>query len=397
MEKEYVRTMLGRVQRSACICITGALRTTPRDALNAILHLLPADLHIKYLATCSALRLREIGYWREKPYGHSSILSSLARELLPSSTDYTIPKLVLDRKFQVKIPTRKDWRDESVLNGFDTVLFTDGSKMDCGVGAGVYSKSPNIALSYRLPDTSSVFQAEMLAIWKACMLVRNDPSPKQRVAIVTDSQAAILALKSATISSKLVAACSVELAYISSQFVVTLLWVPGHRNIEGNEMADELARRGSSSDVLFAEEVDPPINTIKRNISLHFLSLANLRWENLTTCKTAKKTWPLYTTRRTDNLLKISRKDIARIIAVFTGHWPIGEHAARLGIPFHQHCRSCMESDEKETVAHFTCKCPALARARYCCLGSPFLNNLSDLATIVPTDMVHFLNATGWL
>lgn len=397
LKKQYNRTKLGRVQRGASMCITGALRTTPRDALDAILYLLPPDLHIQYLATCSAVRLREMGHWLTKPYGHSRILGTVDRELIPTFTDYTIPKFELYKKFKVKIPTRKEWKEGNILRETDSVLYTDGSKMDCGVGAGVFSESNNISKKYRLPDTSSVFQAEVLAIWKACKLSREDNSSRRSITVATDSQAAILALNSASISSKLVLKCEKELALLSSEIDVTLLWVPGHRNIHGNEMADELARGGASMDIAQAEQVDPPLNTTKRNLYNHFLSLANERWRSITTCRTTTRTWPTYDKNKSNNLLLLSRKDIARATAIYTGHWPVGEHAARLGIPYNQSCRSCKDPSEKETVVHYLCNCPALARARHQSLGSYSLTELSDLSAKQPTDIVRFLNATKWI
>lgn len=376
--------------------ITGALRSTPGGALDALLYLLPVDLHIKFQACCSAVRLRENGYWLTKPYGHSSILDSAVCNL-PKSTDYITPRLEIEKKFKVKIPSRKEWRRENPLGEIDTVLYTDGSKMECGVGAGVYSESPRIEYAFRLPNKSSVFQAELLGIWKACVMIKNNTSMGRSIAIVTDSQAAIGALNSALITSKLVKKCSDELEYISNQHNVTLLWVPGHRNIAGNEHADELARRGSSLSVTQAEQVDTPLNCVKTEIFLHFLSLANRRWRELPSCRATKKIWPSYDKNRTENLIKLSRRDIARTVAVLTGHWPIGEHAARLGIPFNEHCRSCGEQNEKETIEHFICKCPALARARREILGGHELNDTSDLTAKQPVELVRFLNATKWI
>jgi len=39
-------------------------------------------------------------------------------------------------------------------------IYTDGSKMEGGVGAGLYCTDAEIGLSYKLPSDSSIFQAE---------------------------------------------------------------------------------------------------------------------------------------------------------------------------------------------------------------------------------------------
>jgi len=48
-----------KIQRSAELCISGALRTTATEALNTILDLQPLDLLAKSWASATALRLRE--------------------------------------------------------------------------------------------------------------------------------------------------------------------------------------------------------------------------------------------------------------------------------------------------------------------------------------------------
>lgn len=57
MENEYSGKRMESIQGAASICSSGALRTTPNHALNAILYLLPADLLRNQLAANLALRL----------------------------------------------------------------------------------------------------------------------------------------------------------------------------------------------------------------------------------------------------------------------------------------------------------------------------------------------------
>ena len=113
------------------------------------------------------------------------------------------------------------------MNEYDAVLYTDGSRMETGVGAGVFSETLNVAESYRIPDHSSVFQAETLAILKACGVIRRNDSSMERIAIATDSQA----LSSSRVDSAVVRQCLRELTDIGGERSVTLVWVPGHRGI----------------------------------------------------------------------------------------------------------------------------------------------------------------------
>ena len=84
---------------------------------------------------------------------------------------------------------------------FDTTIFTDGSKIECGVGSGIFSGFLNVAKSFRLPDYASVFQAELLAIREACKILKQNPNQNRNAASFTDSQAAVKAINSAISSS----------------------------------------------------------------------------------------------------------------------------------------------------------------------------------------------------
>jgi Ribonuclease HI len=63
------------------------------------------------------------------------------------------------------------------------------------------------------------------------------------ITIFTDSQAALKALESVTVKSKLVLECLVFLNELATHNSVQLLWVPEHESILGNERADELAKK----------------------------------------------------------------------------------------------------------------------------------------------------------
>ena len=68
----------------------------------------------------------------------------------------------------------------------------------------------------------------------------------RNIYILSDSQAAIKALNNFQINSKLVWDCDQSLVRLAEHNRVQLIWVLGHMGIDGNEMADQLARQGSS-------------------------------------------------------------------------------------------------------------------------------------------------------
>jgi ribonuclease HI len=79
-----------------------------------------------------------------------------------------------------------------------------------------------------------------VSIREAIPQVKTHPNiiPRQKVAICTDSQPALKAVISCASHSKLVKECRAELASLEHQLKISLIWVPGHGDIPGNEEAD---------------------------------------------------------------------------------------------------------------------------------------------------------------
>jgi hypothetical protein len=66
-----------------------------------------------------------------------------------------------------------------------------------------------------------------------------------KICICSDSKAALMALSSYTILSKLLHQCWLSLQDLSNNNRVRLFWVLGPCDIKGNEEADRLTRMGS--------------------------------------------------------------------------------------------------------------------------------------------------------
>uniref|UniRef100_A0ABD2XQH5 RNase H type-1 domain-containing protein n=1 Tax=Trichogramma kaykai TaxID=54128 RepID=A0ABD2XQH5_9HYME len=67
----------------------------------------------------------------------------------------------------------------------------------------------------------------------------------ERISICSDNQAALRALDSRTVTSRLVWECKKALGALAAKNKVRLIRVLGHMGIKGNEIADRLANVGS--------------------------------------------------------------------------------------------------------------------------------------------------------
>ena len=125
----------------------------------------------------------------------------------------------------------------------DIQVYTDGSKKDEKVGAGVCIQGDgvNMEISEPLGEFASVFTAELVAIRIALVNLRD----KNRVSVViySDSRSALQALLRYQSDNVLIQDIQ-ELVYELTINTVKVMfcWVPSHVGIKGNEKADSLAK-----------------------------------------------------------------------------------------------------------------------------------------------------------
>ena len=166
--------------------------------------------------------------------------TQVVSDVLPKQYNFDTP-------FNAIISDRSEWFNVNLqMNSEDFVYFTDGSKKDNSVGAGVYG--PSCRISKALGSAATVFQAEVHAI-EICVdkCRRRNDIQNRKVYIASDSQAAIKALMSNQVTSKQILDYLNNLKTLAWICNLTLIWVPGHEEIDGNEKADELARKGSET------------------------------------------------------------------------------------------------------------------------------------------------------
>jgi len=121
----------------------------------------------------------------------------------------------------------------------------DSSGAEGRFGAGVYGLRTNHRESYSLEELATVFQAEVLAVLECANTLTLVKATNRNILICSDSRAAINALAKTTTESSVVWDCMLTLNRLGESNRITVVWVPGHQGIHGNEVADGLAKLGT--------------------------------------------------------------------------------------------------------------------------------------------------------
>jgi hypothetical protein len=157
--------------------------------------------------------------------------------------------------------------------------FKDGSGIHNCFGAGMYGPLYNYRKSIPMGSLSMVFSAEVMAILRCTELLLTK-NLMRRIHIHSDSRAALAALAKTTTKSSLFWECMQVLEKLSKFNKVTLMWIPGHQGIPGNEEADRLAKEG-------ATEIPPnQFSAIPFSVGKNLIKkqLEQRHWDRWTAC-----------------------------------------------------------------------------------------------------------------
>lgn len=135
---------------------------------------------------------------------------------------------------------------EEAVKRKDIIVFTDGSCMSQSAGIGVYfGRNDSRNLSEKLPGTKQTnIRAELYAIVRALQSVPADAN----LTIFTDSQFSLDGISGKNvINTNHDLFKDIDLLLKQRQpGSYHLLWIPAHSKVEGNEMADILAKAGTT-------------------------------------------------------------------------------------------------------------------------------------------------------
>lgn len=365
-----MRAKLNHLQRVACLCVTGAMSTTPQTALDILLSLPRLEDFIEGEAMKTAFRLKHI--IRYNPYLRNTHVDALENTLeiesiLGAPCDRLInSRYIFERNFDVIIT--RDLNDFCrVVQWANVAFYTDGSLKSKGSGYGIHCIETDTNESIPLGNLATIKQIEITAI-NECGKIISEHGTLGRIAIFTDSLGAVKALKDCVINSQTVLECRQRLQEISVNNEVRLVWIRGHSSIRGNETADELAKAAAAKNVQGPEPFLPIDYSIaKGEIELWVKERINRNWRATLNAEQTKKFITIQSDKVTKQLISLDKQTVRIAVGILTGHAKVNYYLKKVGIRDDPDCRLCGRAEE--TTSHLLCDCYSLREVRTNCLG----------------------------
>jgi len=398
------------VIQNQCLRIAlGVKNTTPILSLTAEANIPPLKIRRRFLAIKYYLRVSE--YPHNNPitqlYNYNCVTNNANKPFFQRAKD-DLRKLGLNNNDHLPCPAVSPvppWRDISchfvetfadnvpkflsdlsVQRLFKAMLdedykdliavYTDGSKTDDTVSAAVVFPDRQLTYNYKLPPVNCILFAELFAISKAIEYTKTNNITK--FVIFTDSLSSIMLLAGRKHNSfrHLVHYIRRELLRVSDESGKAVIqWVPAHRGIHGNELADKAAKEAGGSDSIY--EVRTPYEDMIKVISnkcvdywqqdWESMILASGRGNDLRNIKDTIAYWP-WTTNK-------SRAIETALARLRVGHVGLGQYNFKFRLTETPLC-SC---GEIETISHFLLECE-----NYRIIRTQMMNQIRNLNINLP-------------
>ncbi|KAJ4430889.1 hypothetical protein ANN_19480 [Periplaneta americana] len=263
---------LNVIQNSALRIALGTFRTSPIASLQIEADELPLDIRRKQLSISYALKIAASSRPSMNSYIfsehhdkqiHSAPFSSRLKQYfnemnmpIPSISQRNkniahppwrimLPEINLDLTYHIKTETNGISYQQFCREQWDQYrnyrhIYTDGSQTNQGCGCAVVY--PDHTMLYTLPSLYSILTCELYAIKKALEYILETETDKSYL-LHTDSQSSLQALQDIFSTNALIQEIHQLLTDLMKQGrKITLILIPSHQGIPGNETVDAAAK-----------------------------------------------------------------------------------------------------------------------------------------------------------
>ena len=373
LEGKSIQKKLMRLDRLALLTASRVHLSTPTRGLQITYGILPLHLFIKQTGALTFARLHHL-----LPCGWDSTIKAKKHSIphrrywegifqkwnITLGEDDYCNNPAGNKNFQVCTDSFNGGAKFKKHTQFN--LYTDGSKIEDKVGWGFvmyHNQDKTKSHCGALSSMATVFQAEIEAIRQCVIYLRSIQGNEEvrYVKIFVDSQAALLALNSLTITSKKVAETIRELNLLAHQSKsVQLVWTKAHVGTLGNELADQEAKAGANKEC--PAPVLPPRGHTKGLIKDNILTEWEEEWKSYPLAKETKQFFPGPNAALSKEIRKLSRVSLAHLVRITSGHNNLNLHFSRCNPGENPFCRFCGE--QWETFFHWAMDCPRFISER---------------------------------
>ena len=346
---------------AAARAVAPAWQTTPNLALRREAGLPGASVYLKDIQRRVALRIRRLdpGHLLRRPAAAHTSLHALQDGAL----DGPAPPLAPPIAALSKVPV---WNSHTAPPFRDVTVFSDGSKLTDGkTGSGYHGQQANRPLfSHHFPlgYKAEVFDAEIAAAVRGAIDATKSPATHmaENIHVVLDNLAAVRNLQPGSSSvlspgpaAQITAARRIWARRKRAPYIpkgdIKVWWTPGHAGLEGNEKADQLAKRGAA---LSPSHPPPPTTSyLRRERRIRFEQDSREWWES--NAPSAYQNLAIQWQEKPKEL-KLARLLLGKLIQHRTGHGDFGQYHQRWN---HLDAEiSCSCGREKTPVHFYFCK-----------------------------------------
>ena len=361
-----IKLSLEKLNRLACLLLARAAPSTPTKGLEIIYNIMPLNTWIEKRASETMARINVQlnptwdGQGLNKRNGIIARWKSFSTRISEHicNSDRIPTKVISERNFKVHPP--EEGREEKI-GAKEICCYTDGSLLDGRAGCGIHTTYSNRVIyngNFYLGNNTTVFQAEVTAIYKSASWLSRNNYHSKTITFFTDSQACMAAINNLTKKSRTVEKCINALNILGNCNKVHIKWVKAHIGIPGNEVADFLAKKGSTLGEGHLIEMRVPLIKVKRDIEKFYYNKWSQSWQSWEHARQTKRWFKRPDPNKSKKLMGLNRENLSLIIQFLTGHNKLKRHKnLQANIVDPNSCRLCLE--EEESSYHVMAECPA--------------------------------------